>query len=147
MRVSVGPGLWRARVLCLISFFFFNDTATTEIYTLSLHDALPISEWIELRGVRVSGAGGRPERLVGVLRVTTEKVREAQRLHYRATRDELTGHLNRTSLREELSHAIEAAKAEQRTCAYLVASIDRLAAINEAYGFGAADEVIVAVGE
>src|SRR5256885_8682755 len=26
-------------------FFFFNDTATTEIYTLSLHDALPISRW------------------------------------------------------------------------------------------------------
>src|SRR5258708_11453389 len=36
-------------VLCLwavtlsLIFFFFNDTATTEIYTLSLHDALPIS--------------------------------------------------------------------------------------------------------
>src|SRR2546421_8434144 len=30
-------------LLCLSSFFFFNDTATTEIYTLSLHDALPIS--------------------------------------------------------------------------------------------------------
>src|SRR2546425_13237603 len=29
--------------LRLIFFFFFNDTATTEIYTLSLHDALPIS--------------------------------------------------------------------------------------------------------
>src|SRR2546427_2982802 len=30
--------------------FFFNDTATTEIYTLSLHDALPISlaEWLHL---------------------------------------------------------------------------------------------------
>src|SRR6266568_5079393 len=28
---------------CYFSFFFFNDTATTEIYTLSLHDALPIS--------------------------------------------------------------------------------------------------------
>src|SRR2546422_60088 len=27
----------------LYLFFFFNDTATTEIYTLSLHDALPIS--------------------------------------------------------------------------------------------------------
>src|SRR2546430_16941652 len=27
---------------CLDSLFFFNDTATTEIYTLSLHDALPI---------------------------------------------------------------------------------------------------------
>src|SRR2546425_10841611 len=31
----------RASVVLL--FFFFNDTATTEIYTLSLHDALPIS--------------------------------------------------------------------------------------------------------
>src|SRR2546430_7437219 len=28
----------------MFSFFFFNDTATTEIYTLSLHDALPISQ-------------------------------------------------------------------------------------------------------
>src|SRR2546422_2265899 len=35
----------------MFSFFFFNDTATTEIYTLSLHDALPI--WV--RGRR----GGR----------------------------------------------------------------------------------------
>src|SRR2546430_2850369 len=28
--------------LLVLTFFFFNDTATTEIYTLSLHDALPI---------------------------------------------------------------------------------------------------------
>src|ERR1035437_6987876 len=33
----VGDGSW------LLFFFFFNDTATTEIYPLSLHDALPIS--------------------------------------------------------------------------------------------------------
>src|SRR5256885_6545597 len=31
------------RLRLLYFFFFFNDTATTEIYTLSLHDALPIS--------------------------------------------------------------------------------------------------------
>src|SRR5690349_24625883 len=30
------------------SFFFFNDTATTEIYTLSLHDALPISQDVKI---------------------------------------------------------------------------------------------------
>src|SRR5258705_12464503 len=30
-------------------FFFFNDTATTEIYTLSLHDALPICQWLTRR--------------------------------------------------------------------------------------------------
>src|SRR3712207_9322590 len=29
--------------ICISTLFFFNDTATTEIYTLSLHDALPIS--------------------------------------------------------------------------------------------------------
>ena len=28
----------------MVCFFFFNDTATTEIYTLSLHDALPICQ-------------------------------------------------------------------------------------------------------
>src|SRR2546423_311932 len=32
------------------SFFFFNDTATTEIYTLSLHDALPISDFAIEKG-------------------------------------------------------------------------------------------------
>src|SRR5258708_24415598 len=35
----------------MLSFFFFNDTATTEIYTLSLHDALPISR-VHRIGVR-----------------------------------------------------------------------------------------------
>src|SRR2546421_10634208 len=33
----------RSLTTFLFFFFFFNDTATTEIYTLSLHDALPIS--------------------------------------------------------------------------------------------------------
>src|SRR2546430_13516626 len=31
-------------IIVIFLFFFFNDTATTEIYTLSLHDALPISD-------------------------------------------------------------------------------------------------------
>src|SRR2546421_11291 len=52
----------------IFSFFFFNDTATTEIYTLSLHDALPIYhlgidkvavELIELR---------QPEVITGIVR-------------------------------------------------------------------------------
>src|SRR3712207_8629316 len=36
--------------LSILSFFFFNDTATTEIYTLSLHDALPICDVLDSRG-------------------------------------------------------------------------------------------------
>src|SRR3712207_2320199 len=37
-------------------FFFFNDTATTEIYTLSLHDALPIYVQSVLNGLWAGGA-------------------------------------------------------------------------------------------
>src|SRR5256885_13035157 len=38
------------------SFFFFNDTATTEIYTLSLHDALPIFMIVEAMTARRTSA-------------------------------------------------------------------------------------------
>src|SRR5256885_16017498 len=38
----------KSRSISLSCFFFFNDTATTEIYTLSLHDALPILQFVEL---------------------------------------------------------------------------------------------------
>src|SRR3712207_7165925 len=51
----------------MLNLFLFNDTATTEIYTLSLHDALPISSrggWAgppgrRCRGVHRGGAGPR----------------------------------------------------------------------------------------
>src|SRR5690348_18335751 len=35
----------------LFLFFFFNDTATTDIYTLSLHDALPISDYFDFERI------------------------------------------------------------------------------------------------
>src|SRR3712207_8806588 len=52
----------------ILLFFFFNDTATTEIYTLSLHDALPIWRHHHLRHARpdrgddAGPSGGRDER-------------------------------------------------------------------------------------
>src|SRR3712207_8149062 len=46
----------------MLSFFFFNDTATTEIYTLSLHDALPIY------------AGGAGDQQVGDLVVRRARI-------------------------------------------------------------------------
>jgi diguanylate cyclase (GGDEF)-like protein len=98
-------------------------------------------------GTRVPDAQGHTERLIGMLRESTEKQREMQRLTYLATRDELTGHLNRNALRTELQLAISRAKDESRHCAFLVASIDRLAMINDGYGFDSGEEVIVGVGE
>src|SRR2546427_6927865 len=65
-----------AHVHALRVFFFFNDTATTEIYTLSLHDALPISRQshhhrhcrsaarrVGAPGVRDSGPAARSRRV------------------------------------------------------------------------------------
>src|SRR2546425_9372675 len=45
----------RSPITLIVLLFFFNDTATTEIYTLSLHDALPI--------YRERGAGSREQGL------------------------------------------------------------------------------------
>src|SRR3712207_8515362 len=44
-------------ILCV---FFFNDTATTEIYTLSLHDALPISSGRAWRSALAGARSSRP---------------------------------------------------------------------------------------
>src|SRR2546425_8955034 len=55
------------RCAILMLFFFFNDTATTEIYTLSLHDALPISLPAgygprAAPGMRIMGTAAPPKR-------------------------------------------------------------------------------------
>src|SRR3712207_8271867 len=52
-----------------IDFFFFNDTATTEIYTLSLHDALPI--W----GHRRDGHRDRDRRQLGQRQLDRHQLR------------------------------------------------------------------------
>src|SRR3712207_7403200 len=80
-------------VLCGCRLFFFNDTATTEIYTLSLHDALPIC--IRLRGPvdrRATRRGRRPSR-------------RALRRHARAAGAHRQREQDRKSTRLNSSHA------------------------------------------
>src|SRR4030095_17193811 len=45
---SPASSCWRTSACTSSLYFFFNDTATTEIYTLSLHDALPICQGQDL---------------------------------------------------------------------------------------------------
>src|SRR2546423_10644354 len=59
-------------------FFFFNDTATTEIYTLSLHDALPICR----RPCRASRGRGGPRRARARGGRSEEHTSELQSLAY-----------------------------------------------------------------
>src|ERR1022692_748228 len=64
---AVGPSCPRPYLSCCSFFFFFNDTATTEIYTLSLHDALPICilqrnhRWTQMNTDEVPGANRSEE--------------------------------------------------------------------------------------
>jgi diguanylate cyclase (GGDEF)-like protein len=103
-------------------------------------------QWFELSAVCLFGTGGRAERVTGMVREITEHRNALTRLSYLATNDELTGHLNRSRLRDELTRVIQRSIAEGRSCAFVVTAIDKLAVINETYGFDAADEVIVATG-
>src|SRR5688572_31630032 len=78
----------------LYFFFFFNDTATTEIYTLSLHDALPISEEV----------GGEDRPAAPALGRTDEHLHDAQGDEGQRRRVP-PGHQDRKSTRLNSSHS------------------------------------------
>src|SRR5256885_14292284 len=68
----------------LFFFFFFNDTATTEIYTLSLHDALPI--WQPSRPEHRKPETARSVRETALSRTRSSFSQRAGAKHPRATR-------------------------------------------------------------
>src|SRR3712207_8391726 len=75
-------------------FFFFNDTASTEIYTLSLHDALPIYLATQASiGIANSQVGNVPIHLVGLSALHTH------------TAVDVLAHVDRKSTRLNSSHA------------------------------------------
>src|SRR5947207_5651967 len=68
----------------MLSFFFFNDTAPTEIYTLSLHDALPISPRSPVpagRSARPRARARRPTRPLRERRSRAARDRKSTRLN------------------------------------------------------------------
>src|SRR5258705_11097265 len=74
--------LFRSASAIVFLFFFFNDTATTEIYTLSLHDALPIS-FAYRRLFGIITLSHRPQlRLDSVMMRSEEHTSELQSLRH-----------------------------------------------------------------
>src|SRR3712207_8844041 len=100
----------RTRV-SVIYFFFFNDTATTEIYTLSLHDALPILVIaIATEFSVILAARYHEEREAG------ESVGEALRRSY--ARDRKSTRLN--SSHANISYAVFCLKKKKQTTEHII---------------------------
>jgi diguanylate cyclase (GGDEF)-like protein len=102
--------------------------------------------WVQDRGRAELAADGSPQRLMGVLRLVTDRKLEQLRLERLANHDELTGHFNRTRLREALNRAVSSSLRSGRPGAYLAIGIDKLGTVNDAFGYQIADEVIIEIG-
>ena len=102
--------------------------------------------WVEDNGRWFAGPDGRPARAHGVVRAVTERHDHEQQLAYLSRFDGLTGEMNRNALTETLTTTLDEALKYRGSCGFMLIAVDNLARINEAYGFGVADEVIASVG-
>lgn len=103
--------------------------------------------WVHDRGRAEFSPSGHPIKVRGVLRLINRRKEYEAQLEHLANFDELTGHYNRNRLREALQQAVVHSQRYGETGAYLTVGIDKLAMINDAFGYASADAVIVAVGE
>jgi diguanylate cyclase (GGDEF)-like protein len=90
---------------------------------------------------------GRPVRAEGVMRVINERHEREQRLQFLSRYDELTGYLNRAALLATLGDAIAGAAKAGGALAFMIIAIDNFRAINDAYGFDVADQVLAGVAQ
>ncbi|WP_119461460.1 bifunctional diguanylate cyclase/phosphodiesterase [Rhodospirillaceae bacterium SYSU D60014] len=103
--------------------------------------------WVNDRGQARFSAAGTPERLIGSLRLITARKQNEVRLERLANFDELTGHLNKIRLRDALEHALASCHRFNLTGGLLVVGLDKLAMINNAFGYQAGDAALIAVGQ
>jgi diguanylate cyclase (GGDEF)-like protein len=128
---------------------FVAHAARGEIFDCEYRVRLPGGgyAWFHDRGTAKLGRDGRPERLLGVLRLITSRKAAEQKLEQLANYDELTGHFNKKRLRESLDQIIAGSLRSGEPGAFLAVGIDKLATINDAYGYRAADNVIIEIGQ
>ncbi|CEJ10883.1 Phytochrome-like protein cph2 [bacterium YEK0313] len=102
--------------------------------------------WVEDTGRWFASSEGRPLRAEGTVRIITDES-DTRRRHAAANAiDPLTGQLSRTCFLEVLAATLDDIGKVRGSIGLLVAAIDNLARINEAYGFDEADNIIAAVG-
>ena len=101
--------------------------------------------WIEERGRAVSEFG-QPRRLCGVLRPVADRKARESRLQRLANYDELTGHFNRTRLREAVDRAIADSQRSEVPAVFLCVGVDNMTAVNASFGRDAGNAVLIEIG-
>lgn len=99
--------------------------------------------WLEDQGSWYGGKDGRPVEAYGTLRRIDARHQHDQHLSFLGNCDPLTGMMNRGRMAEALGEAMSVAQRDGTSCAFLVAAINNLSVVNEAYGFEVADEVVI----
>jgi diguanylate cyclase (GGDEF)-like protein/PAS domain S-box-containing protein len=90
----------------------------------------------------VSGADGKPQYLISVIRDLTDRKRHEQRIAHMAHHDPLTDLPNRTAFNECIGATIDLAAASNDSFAVLCLDLDRFKAINDVYGHSAGDTLL-----
>jgi diguanylate cyclase (GGDEF)-like protein len=104
------------------------------------------SVWVEDQGRWYAGADGRPVEVFGTVRRIDDRHMRDQHLSFLGNCDPLTGMMNRGRMMEALGGAMSVAGRDNTNCAFLIAAINNLSVVNDAYGFEVADEVIINMG-
>lgn len=103
--------------------------------------------WIEDHGKCYAGPMGAPAYARGILRVINHRYQKEQRLLFLSQHDELTGHLNRIALTDEMGKALEDLQRKKGAGAFIMVALNNLTHINQVYGFDIGDELIQIVGQ
>lgn len=102
--------------------------------------------WVHERGRATRDAAGRPQAISGVIRAVGDRKAQQTRLERLANYDELTGHLNKSRLREAVDQIIAANQRHHSPAAFMSVGIDNMTMINEMFGYEAADTVLIEIG-
>ncbi len=102
--------------------------------------------WVQERGRAKRDESGRPQIMLGVIRTIGDRKAQQTRLERLANYDELTGHFNKSRLREAVDQIIAANQRAHSPAAFLSVGVDNMTMINDMFGYEAADTVLVEIG-
>src|SRR5579863_984041 len=111
-----------------------------------LRDAAGGFFWVHERGRARRDGAGRPQVMHGVIRTIGDRKAQQTRLERLANYDELTGHFNKSRLREAVDQIIATNQRSHSPAAFLSVGVDNMTMINDVFGYEAADTVLVEIG-